>query len=362
MAQTSAASGLVVQQWDDKYFAEYLSANQFKPFMGSNTNSVIQVKEDLTKKPGDSVTFALRNKLTQNAVTGSNTMEGNEEDLTTRSFQVTIDQYRNAVLVPVLENQFSAIDLREAAKDALLDWQMELLRDDIITALGSINGVAYGSASEAQKDTWITDNSDRVLFGAATSNLSAGDHSASLANVDSTDDKLTPAAISLMKRLAKTASPKIRPIRPRKGGSTSDYYVLFAPSLLIRDLAENSTFQQANREARMRGKENPIFRGADYFYDGVYIIEVEDIAVVADVGASSIDVAPCYLCGAQAIAMAWSKRPETVEDMFDYRDKQGCAVREWRAVEKMTFGSGTGDTDDLKDHGVVTGWFSAVAD
>lgn len=361
MATTSAATGLTVQQWDSRYFSEYLNANQFKPFMGTNTNSVIQVKEDLTKKPGDSVTFALRNKLTQSAITGSNTLEGNEEDLTTRSMKVTIDQYRNGVLVPVLENQFSAIDLREAAKDALLDWNMELLRDDIIEALGSINGVAYGSATEAQKDAWLVDNTDRVLFGAAVSNHTT-DHSAALANIDNTNDKLTPAAISLMKRRAKTASPKIRPIRPRKGGSTSDYFVLFAPSLLVRDLAENSTFQQANREARARNKDNPIFKGADYYYDGVYIIEVEDIAVVADVGASSIDVAPCYLCGAQALALAWAKRPQTIEEEFDYKDKQGCAVREWRKVQKMIFGSGSGDTDDTKDHGVVTGWFAAVAD
>ena len=38
------------------------------------------------------------------------------------------------------------------------------------------------------------------------------------------------------------------------------------------------------------------------------------------------------------------------------------AIREWYEVAKMTFGSGTADTDDLKDHGVLTGYFAAVAD
>lgn len=362
MADTTVATGLTVQQWDDKYFKESLNANIFKPYMGTKTNSIIQVKEDLTKKKGDSVTFALVNKLTNSATTGSDILEGNEEDMTSRSFKLTVDKYRNAVRVGELDEQFSAISLRNAAKDVLMDWNMELTRDKVITALGSINSVAYGSASEAQKDAWLADNSDRVLFGALKSNNSSNDHSASLATIDNTDDKLTASAISLMKRMAKTASPKIRPIRPRQGGSKSDYYVLFAPSLLVRDLAQDSAFLQANREARARGKDNPIFMGADYVYDNVAIIEVEDIAVLSGVGAGSIDVAPCYLCGAQAIGMGWARRPKTIQKTFDYEDKVGVAVDQIYEIGKMTFGSGTGDTDDLKDHGVLTGFFAAVAD
>ena len=362
MTDTAAATGLKVQRWDDNYFTESLNANIFKPFMGTKTNSIIHVKEDLTKKKGDSVTFSLTNKLSGSGTTGSSTLEGNEEALDSRSFKVTVDQYRNAVRVPVLDEQFSAIPLRDAAKDALMDWNMELTRDKIITALGSINGTAYGSASEGNKDAWLVDNADRVLFGALKSNNSGNDHSASLANIDNTADKLTSSAMSLMKRMAKTASPKIRPIKPRKGGVTSDSFIMFAPSLLVRDLAQDSAFVQANREARQRGKLNPIFAGADYIYDNIAVIEVEDIGVLSGVGAGGIDVAPAYLCGAQAIAMAWAKRPETKEEEFDYGDKQGCAVRQWFEIEKMTFGSGAGDTDDLKDHGVVTGYFGAAAD
>lgn len=362
MADTSVATGLTVQQWDDKYFTEALNANIFKPYMGTKSNSIIQVKEDLTKKKGDSVTFALVNKLTGAGQTGSSTLEGNEEALDSRSFKVTVDQYRHAVRVPVLDEQFSAIPLRNAAKDALLDWNMELTRDKIITALGSINGTAYASASEANKDAWLVDNADRCLFGAAKSNNASNDHSASLANIDNTNDKLTASAISLMKRMAKTASPRIRPLKPRKGGVTSDSFIMFVPSLVLRDLTQDSAFLQANREARQRGKLNPIFAGADYIYDNVAIIEVEDIGVLSGVGNTGIDVAPVYLCGAQAVAMAIAKRPESKEEEFDYGDKQGCAVRQWYEIEKMTFGSGSGDTDDLKDHGVVTGFFAAVAD
>lgn len=363
MADTIAATGLTPQQWDDNYFVEYVNQSVFKPWMGTGTNDMIQIQEDLTKKKGDSITFALVNKLTGDATEGSNTLEGNEESMESRSFRVYVEQYRHAVRVSDWDDQKSAIDLREACRDQLMSWNMEFERDKIITALGSKNGIAYDSASEAQKDAWLVDNADRVLFGAAKSNNSSNDHSASLANLDNTADKLTPGAIQLMKRMAKTANPKIRPIRPRNiKGTTSDYYVLFAPSLLIRDLAANSTFTQANREARERGSNNPLFTGADYIYDNILIIEVEDIPVITGVGAGSIDVAPCYLMGAQALGIAWAKRPETKTKKFDYDDKHGVAVRQWFEIEKLRFGTGSGDTDDYKDHGVLTGYFAAVAD
>lgn len=362
MAETYVPSGLTVQQWDDKYFREYLNQNWFKQFMGTGSSKMIQLQEDLTKKPGDSVTFTLVNKLSGSAKDANEALEGNEEAVDLRSFQVRVRAYDHAVKFKKFEAQKTAIDLRQAHRDVLMDWNMELDRDNIISALGSINGVAYASATENQKDAWLVDNADRVLFGAAKSNNSANDHSASLLNVDTSADKLTPDAISLMKRMAKTASPKVRPIRAKSSIGSSDGYVLFAPTQMVRDLAANTAFAAANREARNRGMDNPLFTGADYVWENVYIYEIEDIPSLGAVGASSAVVRPCYLCGAQAIGMAWAKRPETVEEMFDYKRAVGLGITQWYKIEKMRFGSGVTDTADTKDHGVVTGYFAAAAD
>lgn len=361
MAETYTPTGLTVQQWDERYFREYLNNNWFKQFMGTGSSKMIQVKEDLTKKPGDAVTFTLVNRLTGEAKGASETLEGNEESADLRSQKITVREYSHAVKFSKFEAQKTAIDLRQAHKDILMDWNMELDRDNIIEALGSINGVAYASASEAQKDAWLVDNTDRVLFGAAISNHST-DHSAALANVDATNDKLTPDAISLMKRIAKTANPRIRPMRAKTSIGSSDSYILFAPTQMVRDLAANSTFLQANREARNRGMDNPLFTGADYVWENVFIYEIEDIPSLGAVGASSAVVRPCYLCGAQALGIAWAMRPQTIEEDFDYKRKVGLAIKQWYKVEKLRFGSGATDTDDLKDHGVVTGYFAAAAD
>jgi N4-gp56 family major capsid protein len=358
-------AGLTVQQWDDQYFTDYVNQNFFKKFMGTGQNSMIQVREDLSRKPGGSITYTLVNRLTGTAKDQNAMLEGFEEDAMLRSQEVTIREYAHAVRWKTYDEQLTAIDLRQAHKDILMTWNMELDRDLVIEALGSINGVPYATATETQKDAWLVDNADRVLFGAALSNNSTpGDHSAALANIDNTSDKLTPGALSLMKRLAKTCSPKVRPYKVKNAIEKSDAYIVFAPSLVIRDLVNDTTFVQANREARQRGVDNPLFNSAEFIWDNLFIYEIEDIQVLSAVGAGSpgINVAPVYLCGAQALGQAWAKRPQTVDDTFDYGRAKGCAIKEWMKLEKLRFGSGSTDTDDPKDCGVVTGFFAAVSD
>lgn len=361
MAYTTAASGLTPQQWDDKFFREYLGNHPFKPYMGKGSSSIIQVKEDLAKKNGDSLTYALVNRLTGLANDGTSALVGNEESMDTRSHKLTVGLRRNAVVIRELEEQFSAIGLRNAARDELQDWAAEQDNDRIIDALYAIDGVAYGTATEAQKDTWLTNNADRVLFGAAKSNNSSNDHSASLANVDATNDKLTPGALSLMKRMALSADPKVKPLRVE--GENRRFYVVFAHPLCFRDLKENATIQQAQREVSLSKQNNKLFKGGDLYWDGMIIHEVDDMDTLSSVGASSIDVGGVFLCGAQAMGLGIAKRWKTTEKKEDdYQNEQGVGIRAIDGLEKLRFGTGASDTTTPKDHGVVTGYFAAVAD
>lgn len=360
MADSAAATGLTVEQWDDKFFREYLQENPFKAFMGTSENSIIQVKEDLTKKKGDTIHYALVNRLTNAPVTGSSTLEGNEEDMDSRSYPLTVDQRRNAVRVPVFEDQKSAIPLREAARATLMDWAMEDLRDLIIESGNAFNGVDYATASEVQKDAWLVDNADRVLFGAAVGNNAANDHSLALATIDNTADQLDTGALSLMKRIALTASPKVRPIRVAE--MNKRFYVAFVHPLVMRDLKSDSVITNAQRDVVLRNQNNKLFQGGDVEWDGIVVHEVDDMPIIAGVGAGGIDVSPVYFCGAQCFGLGWAKRWQTIAEDFDYEDKQGLAIRAWYNTEKIIFGSGAGDTDDTKDHGMVKGYFAAVAD
>lgn len=359
MTETTAATGLTVQQWNDKFFVEHVQQNRFSGEMGTTENSVIQIQEDLTKKVGESVTFALVNRLTGAGVENGATLEGNEEELDSRSFKLNVKERANGVRSTSWDAQISAIDLRKAAKMSLKTWSMENTRDRVISALGSINGVAYGTATETQKDAWLVDNADRVLFGAAVANAGT-DHSAGLANIDATNDKLTSSAASLMKRIARSANPKIRPVM--SGESGKFYYTCYVPSLVFRDLKSDTTITAAQRDVGLRMQNEKLFKGGDIEWDGIIFKEIEDIPVYSGVGAASIDVAPVYLCGAQAIGYGIASRWKSAEELFDYGRKKGCAIMETGGIEKMLFGSGSNDTDDLKDHGVVTGYFASVAD
>jgi N4-gp56 family major capsid protein len=365
MALTNAIAGLTPQQWDDKYFTSYVRANQFAQYMGTSENSLIQVKEDLSKLPGDTVTYALVNDLAGAGVAGTTALEGAEDSLGSRSFKQVVTYFRNGVVVHEWDEQKSAIDLRNAAKPQLKTWSVKKLRSDIISALMTINGIPYATgdgngttgSSEAQKDAWLVDNQDRVLFGGAKGNYS-GDHSVDLAKLDTTADKFTSTNLSLARRMLKQASPTIRPITLEDG---TEWYVAFAPSNAFRDLKASlaSTFTNAE----VRGKGNPLFSDGDLIWDGVIVREIPEMTVEANVGSGgTVDVGHVKICGAQALACAWAMRPTSRTEVRDYGALHGVGIAECRGIGKMQFGKGSSDLADLVDHGVFTHYVAADPD
>jgi len=366
MAITYTASAARVQAWDDEFFGEYIRQSRWKPYMGTDENSIIQIKErgSGTWKRGDRFTFNFVGELTNSGVTGSNMMEGNEEALDQHAFLLAVDKIRNAVLVPEVEEIKNAIDMRNAARARLKTWISTDLRDKLTLAIGNINGVPYATATEAQKDAWLDYNNDRVLFGATVGNTDSSggsgglgyDHSDSLVTIDNTADKMTPDMIGLAKRLAQNSNPKIQPVRIE---GDEEWYVLALNKYAMRDLKANAAFMQANREARERSKENPIFKGADYVWDGVIIREFPEIPLTTN---GTIQIGPNYLMGAQAMGLAWARRSRTVTKTFDYEDKWGVEISEIRGMDKLRFGYNTVDDTNTKDGGVVTVWAAAVAD
>lgn len=371
MADTTNATGLRVQQWDEEFFTEYVRENRFAPYMGTSEGSIIQMREDLSKKKGDRITLALVNRLTQSAITGTNTLEGNEEDMTSRSHLLTVDKRRNGVLVAEMSEQRSAISLRDAARAVLKDWALEDTRDLVIKALNSFRSAntiyTWTTGSEIQNDVghtvldaWLVDNADRTVWGAASTGGS--DFSAEHNKLDNTSDKMTATLLTTAKILAQTASPKVRPIRTK---DDEEWYVAFLHPYQIRDLVlSDTTFQAAQREARERGRDNPLFRGADYTWNGIIIRSIPELPIVAAssiTGGSSVATACGKLCGAQAVGYGLAKRWRSVTDERDYGDKRGVAIEGILGIEKLCFGSGAGDTDDLKQNGVVDMWTAAVA-
>lgn len=377
MAETVLATASEKQKWVSSYFSEYVRGSKFRPYMGAGPTNIIVTKRELQEEAGKTINIPLITKLTGQGVSGSQVLDGNEEQLGNYNFPISIDWRRHGVRVPKSTSYKTEIDLLNAARDMLREWEAERLRDDIIEAFLSVipnttttvpirYGVATLSANggyeilpanyiatESEKDAWLVANRDRVLFGKLRSNYSAGDHSAALATIDATDDKLTAAVGSLAKRMAKGAAPNLRPYKTKDG---NEWFVMFCEPRSFRDLNEDSTMKTANIEARPRNVEsNPIFQDGDLLYRGVIYREIDEMPVLAGVGNGGIDVGVNVLCGAQAVGIAWGQMPTPQTDRDkDYKFRPGVAIEELLGVEKIFFRG--------KQHGCVTVYTAATPD
>lgn len=362
MAETAVPTNSRVIRWERDFYKEYIRDNRFSKVIGSDERAPIQLNEDLTRNVGEQVNFELVNRLAGAGVTGTQTLEGNEEALGQRNFRVTVDRTRHAVVHDRLHEQFSAIDLVSAKKSVLMDWFKENIRDRIITAMGSISTdgathTAYASASEADKDTWLANNSDRVRFGASAAGYT--DHSADLSNLDTTADIWTVANAAIVKDAAKAASPKIRPIRVN---DDEEWYLWYMPTKVFRQAQTALSTVNQNAWERAKGESNPLFTGGDLIYDGIIMKEIPEISLLPGTpGASgTTSVAPSYLVGAQAIAYAVATRSRMIENIRDYGAKKGAGVEMVDAIRKIYFGTGASDATTPKMNGQVTAYFAVV--
>ena len=112
---------------------EYVRDGIFGPFIGNDTNAIIQTNRNLKK-----ISIPLIGKVGGAGVEGSAQLSGNEQALSNYAQTCQPTYYRQGVLVDNEENELAEFDLFSEARPALMDWAMELKRDQIIQALGAI--------------------------------------------------------------------------------------------------------------------------------------------------------------------------------------------------------------------------------
>lgn len=363
MAETAVPTNSRVIKWQRDFWREYIRANRFSKAMGADESAPIQLVEDLEKSVGETVNIELVNRLAGAGVTGTNTLEGNEEALGQRNFRLTVNRTRHAVVHDRLHEQFSAIDLIEAKRAVLMDWFKESVRDRIVTALGSFSSdgsshTAYESAGSTLRNAWLVNNQDRVIFGANTGSGYTV-HATGITTLDTTADIWTVPNAALAKDLAKAASPKIRPIRVK---DDEEWYLWYMPTKVFRQAQTALATINQNAWERARGESNPLFTGGDLIYDGIIIKEIPEIGQISGTPGASATTAVCqtFLVGAQAVGYAIATRSRMIENVRDYGAKKGAGIEMVDAINKIYFGSGAADTDAPKQNGVVTAYYAVV--
>jgi hypothetical protein len=359
---------------------EYIRQNLFSPYVGSQLTAIIRVVNDL-KRGGEQLNIPLVARLKAQAIS-TGALVGSEEAIDNFGDRMWIDWARNAVKIAKAEEQKSSIDLFGQARPLLEDWGKELQRDEIVdtfytiplnstapAGLGSnfgqrVNGALFDAATAAQRNTWISDNQDRVLVGGAVGNFSAT-FSTAMGNI-TTGMTLSASMLLKAKRLAKLANPRIRPYKLKNG---REYFVLFANSYQFRDLQADPTIINANTQARPREGDgldsNPLFQDGDLIYNGVIVREVPELTVRLPVtyqtfGAGATQVAPAFLCGQSSMAWGWGRMPRpTFLKEDDYQFYRGVGVEMAYGLKKIAKVNPSGQ---YKEWGTFTVFTSALSD
>jgi len=387
MAETALNSAHRMQKWAAEVYYEFQRESGFSQYAGEGANNIIVTRRELVNG-GQTINIPFFPDLTGDGVSGAAVLEGNEEAAVAYNEQVEVRFLRHATKFSENETAFVNFDLLKASKQLVKNWGKNKVRQRIIDqllsvrasgtgtnlyygkvtssstgpeitaansagAVVSIDGVTVTTASEANKDTWITNNAGRVVAGALASNITT-DHSNTLATLDTTDDTPRAAILDLARSKAKLSSPRINPFMV--DGDSNEWYVYFCGTREFRYYEQDPTILQADREARARDagalKNNPIFTGGELMYRGVIIKEIPEIPVLDAVGASSADVAVGFLCGRQALAYALGQDMQAIADESDYGFRQGLGIKMLDAYKKMFFNN--------VQHAVIT-VYTAVA-
>jgi len=323
------STGLQVSRWAKQLAYEVGKEIYFSKFMGESFDSMI-VKKQMDEGKGKDITFGLAG-LTPAAddnsggfYTGDSAIEGNEANLSSNSQTVSTAHRRFAVIS----------DGNFADSKVLYDFRTE--------ALSELKR-SYAEDHDAQIFNALT--ADSGTFGQlrADATASAYTNADDEGNLEA-GDKITLEDISKLKRIAMlgaSATWKMRPIRVEG----KDYYVLLVHPEVSYDLFNLPGFQQIQREANLRGDENPLFAGALGMYDGVVIHEHEGVATGNFGSGDGVKGARNLFLGAGAGLCAGIGEMNWVEKTFDYGNKLGIAAGQIYGVSRAVFNS--------KDYGSI---------
>ena len=338
--------GLTEEIWDNNIFAEYIGMLWWNNIMGTSSNSVIQVKDDLTKKAGDAITLGLRGQMAGGHITGNAKAIGNEGKVDFYYQRITIDNDRVVIKienVPMTQKRVGFNVLNEA-KESLQEKAKLALEDAITTAL---------------VDTTNARVRGRYLYGALDSNWNAT-HATALTAVDNTADQLTTGMIDIGKRKALipvNATAKVRPMQTKVGKSYEEWFICVAHTYAVRDLVNNDA---AFRNAQLllppnANRDSVLFSGSSFkgSWNGSLIYEYDRIPLVS----STIQVAHNLLLGAQAAAVCWGQRSKFGEEFADLKHDVSYELHEIRGISKLYF-----DRATPEDQGIVHLFSAAVAD
>lgn len=337
----TAASPHAVKLWARKAFNDSVKATLFGQLTGKSDRSVVQVKDDELKNEGDRVTFRLRSLPTGLGVQDDETLEGKEEGLDYKSFNLNLGEKRQAIKVDLnLSAQRTMANVRQDAKDALNEWIEDYIDTTFFEYLTGISSSAASATGKYHPSGALGGNalsapsSNRLIYGGTGVTAKA-----SLAATD----VMTLSVLDKAAERVKLAQPTMR--KARFNGK--DCYPVILHPYQVNDLrASTSSLQWGDiTKASMQGGGENLFAGEILgMYRDMALIESTRIPTFADYGAgANIKAARALFLGAQAAVVAHGKDTDEwgklalKEREFDYGKRYGVAATMIWGIQKSTF-------------------------
>lgn len=345
----SSSHALVPQQWSEGLEAEVLKKISYTGLIGKRSDALLQWKDTLSNKPGDTETIGLRMQLDAAPKSSNQALEGNEQTLTLYDMSFTMDEVVDAVRFKnVIDRQRVTFDMRDEAKAALADQLSNAWDHSLFTQLGGARHVTdatfYGHNSIL--DPQQVSGQDHYISGD-----SAGAATTDEALTDDTD-VFRPELLDIAVERAKTLSPAIRPARIP--GFDKPLYVCFVHPYQVTSMRDtsttiDSTWYRTMRDAMQGGhvNDNPLITGALGVWNDVLLIESTRVpmGVNSSTGAAVPSVRRAIFCGAQSGVIAWGRLGGTprrfrwVEKQFEYDREYGVAAGFLGGIKLTQFNS-----------------------
>lgn len=198
-------------------------------------------RDDFVTEPGDTVHIQVISPLTRAGKTGNTTLAGTEEQVNLGQFNLTADWVRHAVAFNRRATRRAVFNSAKVAEKLLAKWLAKKIDDDMF---------------------------EQLIVTEAPTTLNAGDVSAATAlsgaNVF-TPDEIDRCKLSLMSFGALPFDVIM------DNGQERPMYGIVISEVSEYQLKSNSTWNQALREAEIRGQKNRLWTGALGQWNGVII-------------------------------------------------------------------------------------------
>ena len=283
---------LTRKRWAKDLFKVVLKDIEFNELIGTSSESIVQMRTELGKGDGDVVKMDIRLPLTGEGIVGHDTVEGNEEKLRFKQFELTIEELNHAVHTGGrMDEQRVPHDLMVEGKNALSDWWGDKLSDMMFAHLCGDTTYRVAGQTFAQNPT--TPDSDHLIL---MNDVAEGSMTAA--------DEMDLHMLDKMKQTARIPGDSVNGwrIRPIKIKGKKYFRVILHDYVFDRLRTNTNVGQWGDL---LRAAQKLQMENIEFVYNGMIVSKSERIRSVQTNEYRNV------LLGAQAACVAWGGAGES---------------------------------------------------